>query len=342
MPDVVIDAKDYGATGDGSTDDLAALQAAIDAAFGTAASPNADSGSINNRGLFIPNGIYNISAPLVLTQIKGAHIFGAGKLATRIQNTATSGSTGYGTVFRTDGCTHGLFEDMHLKPAATGSGTANIGFDLAWRNTAPNTTVGNFANTFVNVRFENGDHGCRIGFGTAINQDVQGSEVLFRGCDFINIVSGAEGVNQNALNFTVIGGLGSGCGRVFRPEQVSTFPVITGVRFVNNFSDVRHQLNASMVIEGCTSTSFMLAELSGGGAVKTKAIYFNRTTSAGRQYAVCGAKLIMDACLVGDSSVVLQKSPNATSGGTLYMRGCSVPGSFTSGADSAPTVAENI
>ena len=59
----IVNAADYGIVGDGSTDNHAALQAAIDAAFGPASSPNGMQ-PWKNRPLFIPNGSYIVSAPL--------------------------------------------------------------------------------------------------------------------------------------------------------------------------------------------------------------------------------------------------------------------------------------
>jgi hypothetical protein len=83
----VVNVKDYGAPGDG-TDQTAALQLAIDAAFGTAGSPHGTSSTLN-RVLRIPNGNYVVSSPLVFTDVRGGQIIGDGVYATFI-NGATS------------------------------------------------------------------------------------------------------------------------------------------------------------------------------------------------------------------------------------------------------------
>lgn len=71
----VASVKDFGATGDGSTDDKASIQAAIDAVTGT------EPGS--SRALFFPSGTYGVSGPVLLP----SHIlcFGEGMTNTTIK-----------------------------------------------------------------------------------------------------------------------------------------------------------------------------------------------------------------------------------------------------------------
>lgn len=54
-----VSVKDFGATGDGVTDDAAAIQAAIDWCID------------NQRTLFVPTGVYSISAPLIVGKFSG-------------------------------------------------------------------------------------------------------------------------------------------------------------------------------------------------------------------------------------------------------------------------------
>jgi hypothetical protein len=83
--------KDFGAVGDGTTDDTAAIQAAIDAAFAiTTASPN---DMIEARGatVFIPEGFYLTDT---LTLPSGVSILGAGTRATKLFNDFGTSSEG--------------------------------------------------------------------------------------------------------------------------------------------------------------------------------------------------------------------------------------------------------
>src|SRR3954454_23943486 len=74
MPDRladVVNVRDFGAVGNGTTDDRAAIQSAIDAAFGPASSPHG-AAATQNRALVFPNGNYLVTSPLVLTRVRGA------------------------------------------------------------------------------------------------------------------------------------------------------------------------------------------------------------------------------------------------------------------------------
>src|SRR5437870_8131168 len=95
MPDrlaEVVSVKDFGAAGDANTDDTAAIQAALNAAYGSPSSPNGTfPGSTKNRAVFFPAGYYKITSALTLKSVVGAHIFGAGRFATAIQNVTSGG-----------------------------------------------------------------------------------------------------------------------------------------------------------------------------------------------------------------------------------------------------------
>ena len=100
--------KDYGAVGNGTADDTAALQKALDA----------------NRGkaLYFPAGAYRITRPLFLDHWPGGWLAGAGMQKTRIINDT-------GGVVRTDGCGYAAFQDISFE---AGAGSADPAFDLSW------------------------------------------------------------------------------------------------------------------------------------------------------------------------------------------------------------------
>jgi polygalacturonase len=134
----VINVKDWGAVGNGSTDDTAALQAALDSAYGTSGSPHGDSSKYTNKGVFFPNGNYKITSPLTIRSATGAWIAGAGRSSTNIFNATANGS-----VFVTNGFQYSRVEGLSL--SANGNG---IAFDLDWDNTGSAALQ---ANTFSQI-----------------------------------------------------------------------------------------------------------------------------------------------------------------------------------------------
>ena len=89
MLGMVNNVKDFGAVGDGSTDDTAAIQAAIDDAYGAAASPHGITTPYNNKAVYFPNGKYKV-VPSIQRTITNA-VNNAGKIQLTLSGLGTSG-----------------------------------------------------------------------------------------------------------------------------------------------------------------------------------------------------------------------------------------------------------
>jgi len=183
----IVNAKDWGAVGDGSTDDTDALQAAIDAAFGSGG--NGVSWFLN-KPLYIPPGRYRITAPLLIENTWGVHIFGGGMYATEIFN-----ETEDEAVIQTNG--FGYSEVSHLALSAAAGGTA---FDWNWTG---GVDVGSQLVTFYKVLFGGGgDYGCKVGVGGLQSDTSSWIDCLFIGCQ----EAGLFVSNLNAISNRVVGG----------------------------------------------------------------------------------------------------------------------------------------
>lgn len=285
----IVDAKSFDAKGDGIADDTKALQTAITASFGNRASPVRPAAY---RALFIPPGRYKISEPLRFESLFGGWIYGAGRFASRIVNTAKDGS-----VFVTNGCQYSRFENLHL----TGNGDGVL-FDLDWDNKGPALQ----SNTFANMYFQNGAYGVRIG-----ETGFMGSENLFLNCAFAgNRVAGLSTRCFNALQQTIIGGNFQSCGIGVHVWKGSV-PVIHGAGFQLNGWDIKVDNGAAdaMSIQGCRTESDKFASIR----------YQSVVVSGCTQYQSSGKPGIFLECDAGTFSV----DSCTTIGGKLVLgNGC--------------------
>jgi hypothetical protein len=310
MPDRLADfvnVKDYGAHGNGSANDTAAIQAALDAAYGPSSSPNGGMGAAKNRAVFFPSGSYIITSPLTLRSAHGAHVFGAGRFTTTITNT-TSG----GTVFKTNGCEYSRFERMQL--IATGAGS--ICFDLNWNNTGSAALQGN---TFCDMYFQSANYGLRIG---GLNNDgFMGSENLIMNCHFSgNEIAGVYTGNYNAIQQTIIGGNFQSCG-IGIYNKYGTSPVIIGVGFQLNQIDINVENTGTpggdgYFIFGCRSestTTFLVASPDPLIVHVSSCSVPNAAAFTGGMGAI---RLIIDAC-----SCLKGTIGTGRAGTKLYIRG---------------------
>ena len=265
-----VSVKDFGAVGDGVADDTIAIQAAINACFGSPSSPNGNTNRSLNKALFIPNGIYLLTDSLNIRALRGGMVYGDGRFATTLRQTTANKA-----VFSTNGCDYSVFSDMHLECTQPNSGAI---FDLTWDSTGG---VALQSNTFRNMYFT-GRSDLTVANGLRIGQGgFMGSENIIENCFFIYCGRGLSIQNFNALQNIVIGGNFQAC-RVGIRVLAGSVTNIYGVGFQNDiFSSGNNQVtengfdievlnsaNDSMVVEGCRTESMRF--FSGGNRINAK------------------------------------------------------------------------
>jgi len=314
----IVNVKDYGALGNGVANDAASIQAAFDAAFGSAASPHGSAGATTNRPVFFPNGNYNCgSTPLTLTRVVGGHIFGAGPGATQISGAGSA-------VLAINGAANLIVERMTLNCGNTAAG--HIAIDLDWNNAAGGDGLHN--NVFRDLLISN----CNIGIRIA-NAGFGGTGNLFEAVTISNMVTGIVAVGASAFNNTVIGGGGNtftaqlywssgGQLHIYEPSIGASTGTVYGVRVDANVP--------VCVIGGRIESCNNFLKIS-TGLVTVRAF----DMAAGVEYAsITGGKVTFDGCIVTNGGTGLI---NGT-GGSIYLRACSLG----SRAGYSGTVAQNI
>jgi hypothetical protein len=131
-----INVRDYGATGNGSTDDTAAINAAIAAFVAAQASsaPGAMTTGTVGTGytLYFPSGKYIISSKLTIANITGGVICGDGMYSSVIQDSGASAFNGAEGIIVLQNCYQTTMQDLqvsgqgHYTKFATGTGSANV------------------------------------------------------------------------------------------------------------------------------------------------------------------------------------------------------------------------
>ena len=292
----IINVKDYGAVGNDLVDDGPAIQSAIDAAFGSAGSPN---------------GTYAVASPLILTRVRGAHIYGAGQESTKIK--ATSASV---AVVQTNGLEYCCFEDMSF----TGNVSASdVAFDLDWNGTG---SVGLKGNIFTNCSFGSADYGLRIGFsgnGGINNQ--------FYGCYFAaNTIAGLVAWSASAVTNSVQGGGASENATAFwaRNGQIIS---VNDAGMANNTQDFLIDSAYPMLIKGNRTESAVMCIQNHVNSC----IVIEGTAGVASVNEFCRpkGKVIIDSCTTDGNANSGAGAFLCTSGsytGIVYIRGCYFPG----------------
>ena len=166
--------RDYGATGNGATDDTAAINAAINAVIGNA-SPAAHT-RFSVAGVYLPPGIYKVTSDLLIQSVEGFSLAGAGA---ELSILLASGRGFKTAVLNIDGSAKSSFQGFTIMgDGSEGSGGNALpnAINLTWTTAAARSTTANvFNNIFVRtLKFA---CGMRMGAPSGTARQVDGTTI---------------------------------------------------------------------------------------------------------------------------------------------------------------------
>jgi hypothetical protein len=244
-----INVKDYGAVGDGATDDTAALQAAFDASFGTSASPHGDTNKKLNKIVFVPGGKYLVNAPAALT-VSGAANNGSGKFRLTV-NSTTNYAVGH----------------MVLVAGITGTGAitdANGWFGIS---AVPDSTHIDITAAYTSGTYSSGGTVTRNPLQL---RSVRGFKIFGAGREASIIASNTTNggvISTNGLDYGIIEGLGfatNGSGVAFDFNWDNTGPVALQATTFNSCN-----------FGGTSNTAGIGCQIGAGGAQGSENIWLD-------------------------------------------------------------------
>lgn len=326
-----LNVKDYGAKGDGSTDDRAAIQAAFDAAFGSAASPNGNSNRFLNRTVFFPAGNYLVGGPLYLTDVQSGCIFGEGSNNTRItyvgsltagnvvaqgllNNTDIASVRAITPVIMTNGLGYSQISGLNL--AIANSNGNQVGLYIFHNGAGTASTT---LNSFHDMLFEGASAGVLIGYlSTSLC-----SEQTFYNCSAQNCTSyGFRNISQNALNNSFISCSAGSCDKGFSAPTGGIFIYCASLAG-NTTCDIEAGQEAMTVMTSRTETSTSAPFIDASGAAAPVTVIGCAQLDAGGTgpFVSIGASswVNIEGCV--QSATNSARGKITGSGGRVYLQG---------------------
>jgi hypothetical protein len=318
MPDRLADiknVKDFGARGDGVTDDTAAIQTTFDAAFGPPSSPHGNRNRFMNRPVFFPAGNYQISRPLYLKGVTGGYIFGSGSQSTRLAYTGLfNGNTvvqnGITPVIMTNGFAYSRIEGLNL---AIGNNNSTCLYIFQDGTEGPTT-----GNTFADILVETALTGFLIGY----QSNALCSENLFLNCTALSCGAwGFRNISSNALNNNFVG-----CGAA--ASGLAGFSCPTGsiqihcASLAQNGVDIATGQNP-MTIIGCRTESANFIDMTSTQSLAYIAGCVHAAGAGAGTFINLGSQstAIIDAC-IQESKTSTDGLISGSANSRVYIRGC--------------------
>jgi hypothetical protein len=278
---VSFNVRDYGAAGNGSADDTAAINAAISAATGNAA-PNANT-RLPGAGVYLPPGVYKVTSDLLIQSVDGFAFAGAGKELTIL---LASGRGFKSAVLNIDGSAMSSFQGFTILGDGTeGSGSNALpnAINLTWTTAAARSTTGNIFED-IYIRTLKFSCGMRMGAPAGTNRQVDGTairDVVISGAGNAGYAYSTlylygfyfgNGVTGNQYNFVVNNASATGC-RAGVYCNASSFEWYGGQPAANAIDFQFAGAPAQTTIQGIqTQDSGQLLNVVGGSAVATASV----------------------------------------------------------------------
>ena len=147
---------DYGAKGDGKTNDTAAIAAAMRVAAGHAGTVDFPAGTYAFTTLTVPDGVTVVGAGMTASWLKGHLDFGSNDAISNVE----IGDSGNSAVYNLPGATNTTFTSCHFR----GGGGLQAG------SAGPVVALG-FRNSCSHITFSNCEVECNLGLETTVDYD---------------------------------------------------------------------------------------------------------------------------------------------------------------------------
>jgi hypothetical protein len=270
--------KSFGAVGNGTTDDTAAIQAAIDFCVGGTVAAGASTGRTAVAALYFPPGTYKTTAAPKVVSVLGFQMFGASSYQSTIQ---VSGARTYG--IELDGLFASYIHDLHIK-GTQGLGSTDTVRDaiaLNWTTAAARSTSNvTFARILINeLKFTNG---ITLGLDSAARQvddvwlyssTVSGQWTVGETTWWQTGYQSGSGINGNILNHHYVS-----CGAALNRYNVYANAVnvtVSGGDFGSAEVDFRQAGSYPLAVDGLRSENSNRMFTQNGGATYAAAASFS-------------------------------------------------------------------